>query len=357
MKAYELQHDFGLENLKLVDRPEPRNPGPGDVLIKVKAVSLNYRDLMTVDGTYNTKQPLPLTPCSDAVGEVVEIGSEVSRFKVGDRVSPIFCQRWISGKPTREKLRSSLGGPLQGTLSEIMVVNEKGLVAVPEYLTDEEAATLPCAAVTAWNALVEQGGVKSDDTVLVQGGGGVSLFALQIAKAAGAKVIAISASEEKLERLSKLGADEVLKRTPGWGGQVKTLTQGDGVDVIVEVGGAESIGESLQAVGIGGIIVLIGVASGGLAQVRLPAIFMRYVRMQGIVVGSREMFEDMGQLFEQARIHPVIDRVFDFDQALEAFHHFAKGSHFGKVCLRLSPQDAAAGSPGREGSEPRMRTK
>jgi len=333
MKVYELQHGFGLDNLKLVDRPEPDRPGPKGVLIEVKAVSLNYRDLMTVQGTYNPKQLLPLTPCSDAVGEIIEIGSEVTRFRIGDRVCPIFCQKWITGQPTREKLRSSLGGPLQGTLAEFMLVDHDGLVAVPDYLSDVEAATLPCAAVTAWNALVVQGSVGPSDTVLIQGGGGVSLFALQIARALGARVVAVSSSEERLERLRALGADEVLRRNPGWGSRVKTLTQGDGVDVIVEVGGAESIVESLQAVSIGGTIVLIGVASGAVAEIRLPSIFMRNVRVQGIVVGSREMFENMGQLLESARIHPIIDRVFEFDRALEAFRYFAEGRHFGKVCI------------------------
>jgi NADPH:quinone reductase-like Zn-dependent oxidoreductase len=336
MKAYELQNSFGLENLKHVERPEPRITGPGDVLLKVRSVSLNYRDLMTVGGAYNPKQPFPLTPCSDAVGEVIEVGSEVTRFEVGDRVSPIFCQGWIAGEPTREKLRSSLGGPLQGTLVERMLLDQAGLVRVPEYLSDEEAATLPCAAVTAWNAVVVQGSLGPRGTVLIQGGGGVSLFVLQIAKAVGARVFAISGSEEKLDRLNKLGADEVLLRKPGWGGQVKTLTRGDGVDLIVEVGGAESLTESLQAVRIGGTIVLVGVTSGGIARIRLASIFMRHVRMQGIVVGSREMFEEMLQVLERHRILPVIDRVFEFDKVSEAFRYFSQGRQFGKVCIRCS---------------------
>jgi NADPH:quinone reductase-like Zn-dependent oxidoreductase len=336
MKAFVIIDRFGLQNLRWDERPSPGPPGPSEVLIKVKAVSLNYRDLMTIEGTYNPKQPLPLVPCSDAVGEVVEIGSGVTRFKMGDRVSPVFCQKWISGEPTRQKLRSSLGGPLQGTLAEFIVLDEKGLIAVPDYLTDEEAATLPCAAVTAWNALIVQGQVGPGDTVLIQGGGGVSLFALQIAKALGGRVVGISSSTDRLGHLKALGADEVLERTPGWGKQVKALTGGNGVDVVVEVGGAESLSESLQAVKIGGNIVLVGVASGAMAEIRLPSVFMRYVRIQGIVVGSREMFEDMNRFFEQHQIHPEVDRVFEFEEALEAFHYFAEGTHFGKVCLRCS---------------------
>lgn len=334
MKVFELQKGFGLENLRLCERPGPGRPGPREVLFAVRAVSLNYRDLMTVDGTYNPKQTFPLIPCSDAVGEVLEIGSEVTRFRAGDRVAPIFCQKWLSGKPTREKLRSTLGGPLQGTLAERMVLSEEGLVAVPGYLTDEEASTLSCAAVTAWNAIAVQGNVGPDEVVLVQGGGGVSLFSLQIAKALGGRVIALSRSEEREEPLRLLGVNEVLLRQPGWGHQVKALADGSGVDVVVEVGGAESLEESLRAVRIGGTIVLVGVVSGGLASVRLASIFMRNIRIQGIVVGNRAMFEAMNRSFERHQIRPVVDRVFEFGETLDAFRYFAAGEHLGKVVIR-----------------------
>jgi NADPH:quinone reductase-like Zn-dependent oxidoreductase len=301
-----------------------------EVLIKISAVSLNYRDVMMVKGVYNPKQPLPLIPCSDAVGEVIGTGSGVKRFEVGDRVSPIFCQQWISGEPTRDKLRSTLGGPLQGTLVEFMVVSQDGLVAVPEHLSDQEAACLPCAAVTAWNAVSVQGKVGPGDTVLVQGGGGVSLFALQFAKALGASVLAISGSEQRLKQLMRLGADEVLLRTPGWGGQVKSLTQ---IKLIVEVGGGDNLTESLRAIGIGGTIALIGVAAGDISKIRLASIFMRSVRIQGILVGSRAMFEDMNRLITREKLSVIVDRSFEFEQAVEAFRYFSEGKHFGKVVV------------------------
>ena len=334
MKAYVLRELSGIGSLRLEDWADLPSPNPTEALIRVKAVSLNFRDLMTVEGKYNPNQPLPLVPCSDAVGEIVEIGSEVSRMQVGMRVLPIFCQGWVSGEPTREKLRSTLGGPLQGSLREFMLIDQQGLVRVPEHLSDTEAATLPCAAVTAWNAVMVQGGVSSRDTVLIQGGGGVSLFALQFAKTAGAAVIWISHSEERLERLKALGCDQVLLRTPGWGEQVRDLTAGNGVDVVVEVGGGDSINESLRAIGIGGTLVLIGVASGGVSRIRLASILMRHVRLQGIVVGSRNMFEGMNRRIGQDLLRPVIDRVFDFAGAVDAFRYFAEATHFGKVCIR-----------------------
>jgi len=330
MRAFELQNSFGLQNLQVVERPDPEGLEAEEVLIKISAVSLNYRDVMMVKGIYNPKQPLPLIPCSDAVGEVIGTGSKVKRFEVGDRVSPIFCQQWIAGEPTRDKLRSTLGGPLQGTLVEFMVVSQDGLVTVPEHLSDQEAACLPCAAVTAWNAVSVQGKVGPGDMVLVQGGGGVSLFALKFAKALGASVLAISGSEQRLKQLMRLGADEVLLRTPGWGGQLKSLTQ---IKLIVEVGGGDNLTESLRAIGIGGTIALVGVAAGDITKIRLASIFMRSVRIQGILVGSRAMFEDMNRLITREKLSVIVDRSFEFEQAVEAFRHFSEGKHFGKVVI------------------------
>jgi NADPH:quinone reductase-like Zn-dependent oxidoreductase len=346
MRAFEVRDAFGLDHLTLTERPEPRAGGPGarQVLLRMRAVSLNYRDLMTVEGTYNPRQKLPLIPCSDGVGEVVAVGEEVTRVRPGDRVCPIFAQRWISGEPTRERLRSTLGGPLDGTLAEQMVLDEEGVVKVPSHLTDEEAAALPCAAVTAWNAVVTEGRIKAGDTVLVQGTGGVSIFALQFAHLLGARVIATSSRPEKLARALELGASDGInyRETPAWGAKVKELTGGAGVDLVVEVGGAGTLEQSLQAVRLGGTLALIGVLSGGAPQLRLASIFMQKIRVQGIVVGDRESFEAMNRAIDLHRLRPVIDHVFPFEEARAAFDRMAAGEHLGKICVRVS-------DPGRQG--------
>jgi NADPH:quinone reductase-like Zn-dependent oxidoreductase len=336
VRAIEIRGAFGLDHLTLADRPDPQ-PGPGQVLLRMRAASLNYRDLLTVEGKYNPKQKLPLIPCSDGAGEVVEIGEGVSRVKPGDRVCGIFAQQWIAGEPTRDKVRSTLGGPLDGTLAERMVLSEEGIVKIPDHLTDEEAATLPCAAVTAWNALVTEGGVTAGDTVLVQGTGGVSIFALQIAKTLGARVIATSSSGEKLERARGLGASDGInyRETPDWGAKVKELTGGTGADLVVEVGGAGTLKQSLQAVRIGGRIALIGNLAGSVSEVPLPLIFMQRVRVLGILVGHRESFAAMNRAFALHGLRPVIDRVFPFEDARAAFDLMAAGGHFGKICVRI----------------------
>ena len=335
MKAFQIQGGFGLENLKRVELPEPDPPGPGEVLLSVKAISLNYRDLLVVQGRYNPKQPLPLVPGSDAAAEVLDVGPQVHRFQIGDRVCPIFCQNWLEGPPSRKKLRSSLGTPLQGTFSERFKLNEEGLVRFPDHLSFVEAATLPCAAVTAWNAVVVEGGVGEGQNVLVQGGGGVSLFALQFAKALNCRVFATSSTEARRRRLQELGADEGLMRVEGWGKRLKELTGGDGVHLVVEVGGGESLAESLRAVAIGGTVVLIGVVAGTEARLQLTSILMRNLRLQGIVVGSRAIFEDMNKAIERKELRPVIDRVYPFEKLPEALQYLRTGKHFGKICLQL----------------------
>lgn len=336
MRAVEIRDAFGLDHLVLAERPDPR-PGPGQVMMRVRAASLNYRDLLTVRGEYNRKQPLPLIPCSDGAGEVVTVGEGVSRVRVGDRVCGIFAQRWIAGEPTRERLRSTLGGPLDGMLAELVTLSEEGVVTVPEHLSDEEAATLPCAAVTAWNALVDEGGVKAGDTVLVQGTGGVSLFALQLARLLGARVIATSSSDEKLARAKELGASEGInyRETPDWGARAKALTGGVGVDCVVEVGGAGTFQQSLQAVRMGGRIALIGNLSGNATQIPLTSILMQRIRVQGILVGPRESFEAMNRAIAASGLRPVIDRTFPLEEARAAFEHMAAGSHFGKIVVRI----------------------
>ncbi len=332
MKAFEIQKSFGLDSLNLTERPAP-SPGYGQILIKLRAVSLNYRDLMVVKGLYNPNIPLPLIPCSDGVGEVVALGEGVTRVKVGDRVAGIFFQKWLSGGLTEEKTRSALGGAIDGVLAEYAVLHEDGVVHVPEHLTDIEASTLPCAAVTAWNALA--GNVKAGDTVLVQGTGGVSIFALQFAQILGAKVIATSSSDQKRERLQSLGAAETInyKQTPEWGKKAYELT--GGVDQVVEVGGAGTLNESLKAVSHGGKISLIGVLTGGKGEINTAAILMKNVRLQGIYVGSREMFEDMNRAITLHKIRPICDRVFPLESVRSALEYMESGAHFGKICIQF----------------------
>jgi NADPH:quinone reductase-like Zn-dependent oxidoreductase len=335
MKVYEVRGKFGLESLAVAERPQPQL-GPHEVLVRVKAVSLNYRDLLVIKGAYNPKMPLPRVPCSDAAGEVAAVGDGVRRVRQGQRVAGLFMPAWLSGEITEAQARSALGGAVDGVLAEYVVLPEDGVVAVPDHLSDEEAATLPCAAVTAWHALVTEGEVKPGDTVLVQGTGGVSLFALQFARLAGARVIATSSRDDKLERVRALGASEGInyKTTPEWGERARELS-GGGVDHVVEVGGAGTLAQSLKAVRLGGRISLIGVLSGGAGQVSLFPVLMKNVRIQGIYVGSREMFEAMNRAIAAHRLRPVVDRVFPFEQAPEAFRHMESGSHFGKVCIRL----------------------
>lgn len=337
MRAFEIR-SFGLDGLTLVERPDPV-PGPGQALVRVRAASLNFRDLLTVQGLYNPKQPLPLVPLSDGVGEVAAIGDGVTRVKVGERVAGLFAQKWLAGPPTKANLLSTLGGPLDGMLTEQIVLHEDGLVSVPAHLTDEEAATLPCAAVTAWSALVTQGGVTAGDNVLVLGTGGVSIFALQIARLLGARVIVTSSRDEKLERARELGAAETInyRSTPDWEKKVKELTGGGvGVDHVVEVGGSATLAKSLRAVRIGGTVSLIGSLTGLTAEVNLAHILMQNVRVQGVIVGSRESFEALNRAIALHRLRPVVDRVFPFAESRAALDHMAGQGHFGKVSIRIA---------------------
>jgi NADPH:quinone reductase-like Zn-dependent oxidoreductase len=335
MKVIELQNTFGIDSLTLVERPEPQ-PGPGQVLVNLRAVSLNYRDLMVVKGLYNPKLRLPMVPLSDGVGEVAAVGAGVTRVKVGDRVAGIFMQKWLAGELTEAKARSTLGGGQEGMLTEAVVLHEDGVVHVPEHLSNEEAATLPCAAVTAWHALIVEGGLKPGDTVLVQGTGGVSLFALQVARLTGARVIATSSSDDKLARVRALGASDAInyKTAPDWDERVRQLTGGVGVEHVVEVGGAGTLPKSLRAVRLGGRISLIGVLSGA-GQVNPMPILMKNVRVQGIFVGSREMFEAMNRAIALHQLRPVVDRVFAFHEIREALRYMESGAHFGKICLKV----------------------
>jgi NADPH:quinone reductase-like Zn-dependent oxidoreductase len=335
MKVYECQK-FGLENLVLVERDEPR-AAAYEVVVKFRAASLNYRDLMFAKGLYNPNARLPAVPFSDGAGEVVAIGDNVTRWKVGDRVCPIFTQGWIEGRRSSQKDRTSLGGgDLDGVLREYGAFHENGLVRIPDHLSFEEAATLPCAAVTAWNALIDTGRLKAGETVLTLGTGGVSIFALQFAKMHGARVIATSSSDEKLARVRKLGADETInyKKTPDWDKEVARLTGGVGVDHVVEVGGAGTLAKSVNSARTEGIVYVIGVLAGGggLDHVR---VLMKGIRLQGIMVGSRQMFEEMNRAIVANGLKPVIDRTFPFEETREALKYMESGSHFGKIVLKF----------------------
>lgn len=333
MKAYEIKDHFGLDALTITQRPQPK-PGPGQVLVKMRAFSLNYRDLLMVKGQYNPKLKLPLVPLSDGAGVVAEVGPGVTRVNAGDRVAGNFMQQWLSGELTDAKARSALGGGIDGVLAEYVVFHEEGLVRVPEHLSDEEAATLPCAAVTAWNALITEGQVQPGDTVLLLGTGGVSIFALQFAKLAGARAIITSSSDDKLKRAGELGAHHGInyKTHPEWEKRVRDLAGERGVDHVVEVGGAGTLPRSLKAVRLGGCISLIGILAGGGDFNPMP-ILMKYVRVQGIFVGSRQVFEAMNRAIALHRLKPVIDRVFPFAEARQALQYMESGAHFGKIVI------------------------
>jgi NADPH:quinone reductase-like Zn-dependent oxidoreductase len=334
MKVIELQNAFGIENLAVTERPEPE-PGPGEVKIRMRAASLNFRDLLMVKGLYDPRQPLPIIPCSDGVGEVVEVGQGVTRAKPGDRVAGCFFQGWVGGEPTVEKAVTTLGSPLDGMLAEVKVLKEEGVVHVPGHLTDEQAATLPCAALTAWSALVTYGCINASHTILVQGTGGVALFGLQIGKMLGARVAVISSSREKLDRAAELGADHGVnyREIPQWGKPIRKWAGGEGVDHVVEVGGAGTLQESFQAVRLGGAISLIGVLAGAAQEINILPILMKKIRIQGILVGHRESFESMNRAIAAHRLVPVVGRVFPFQEVKEALRVMERGEHFGKICL------------------------
>ena len=342
MYAYPITQ-FGVDHLERVQLPELQITSD-KVLIKVHAVSLNYRDLMMVKGFYNPKMALPRIPCSDGAGEVTAVGEGVNRVRVGDRVCGIFMQRWLDGPLTSEKSKAALGGDVDGMLAEYALLDQEGVVRFPEHLSYEEAATLPCAGVTAWNALHHAGEpgrpARAGETIVIQGTGGVSIFALQFAKLLGAKVIGTSSSDEKLRRAMALGLDAGCnyKERPEWSEWVAEVTGGRGADRIIEVGGAGTFGQSLRAARVGGMIAQIGVLSGAATSEPLPLtpILHKQLHVQGIYVGSRAMFEEMNDAIAKARLRPVVDPVFGFDQVREAFLHMESASHFGKIVIRVA---------------------
>ena len=334
MKVFELGQSGGIDALTMIERPTPE-PGHGQVLVRMRAMSLNYRDLIIAKGALG-KHEGSLIPVSDGAGEVAEIGPGVTRVRTGDRVAPIFTQSWLGGEVGKDQ-PSALGGDIDGVLAEYVVLDQHGLVHFPDHLSFEEAATLPCAAVTSWNALITAGQLKAGDTVLVMGTGGVSIFALQFARMTGARVIATSSSDAKLARLRELGASQVInyRTTPDWGKRVLELTAHRGVDHIVEVGGAGTLVNSFKAIRLGGRISLIGLLTGFGGEFNPLLVLTKGVCFQGIRVGSRDMFEAMNRAIATAQLHPVIDRTFPFGEAPDAYRYLESGAHFGKVCIRV----------------------
>lgn len=338
MRAWRLSDSFGIDRLELQEQPDPAL-GPEAARIRIGAVSLNYRDVLMVEhGVSPRGVRLPLQPCSDAAGEVLEIGSGVSRVKVGDRVASTVFQLWLDGDtPPPAAFGAVLAGDLDGVLADHVVLHEDGLVHVPEHLSDEEASTLPCAAVTAWQALVTKGRVRAGETILVQGTGGVSIFALQLGLQAGARVIATSKSDEKLERVRALGAWQTINyvTTPDWAERAIELTGGIGVDHVVEVGGPGTTDLSVKAARPGGTVSLIGVLTGLGARIDPHPIAIKGLRVQGIRVGSRAMFEDLNRAISVTGMRPVIDRVFPFEEAREALRYLQAAEHVGKVVISV----------------------
>jgi NADPH:quinone reductase-like Zn-dependent oxidoreductase len=334
MRAYRLSQGTGIDALVKVELPAPK-PGPRQVLVRVAACSLNFRDLAIVLGTYRMPVKPSLIPLSDGAGEVVAIGDGVTRVKIGDRVAGCYFQRWVAGPMLADTHASALGGGLDGMLAEYAVLEEQGVVKLPAHLSCEEGATLPCAAVTAWHALAEHARIVAGQTVLVQGTGGVSIFALQLAQLMGAQVMVTSSSDDKLSRAKELGAAHGVnyKSTPDWD-KAAVEWSGGGVDHVVEVGGPGTLTQSLRAIRIGGKVTLIGVLAGA-AEINPMAIFARRANVQGISVGSAQMFEAMNRAIAASGMRPVIDKIFAFDEAPAALRHLQSARHFGKVVIRL----------------------
>ena len=328
MKAYVLTEERGIDSVQLVDRPDPE-PGPGQVTVAVRATSLNYRDLMM------TRRGQGIVPLSDGAGDVVAVGEGVTDVQVGDRVAGLFFQTWQRGPLRAEHHDSALGGAVDGMLAEYVTLDASGVIGFPDHFSYADAATLPCAALTAWNAIVEDGEVTVGDTILLLGTGGVSIFGLQIASIMGLRSIITSSSDEKLDSARKLGADETINYldTPEWGKKVLELTDGRGADLILEVGGAGTMPQSLVAGGTNSTISLIGILGGTRAEFNPGAMVPKAMKMVGIYVGSRDMFEDMNRAFDQHRVEPVIDWTFGFEDAQAAYRHMEDAKHLGKIVI------------------------
>jgi NADPH:quinone reductase-like Zn-dependent oxidoreductase len=334
MRCYQVEKFGGFDGLVARERAEPQ-AGPSEVLIRVAASSINYRDIALIEGHYGGPLPPPgFIPLSDGSGDIVAVGARVRGLAAGDRVAGIFRQNWLGGKMPLRALDSDLGGSRDGMLTETIALDQEAVVKIPEHLSHQEAATLPCAAVTAWHGLQAGEPLAPGQTVLVLGSGGVSVFALQFAKHSGARVIATSSSAAKLAKLKSLGADDVIdySQHPEWDNEVLRLTGGAGVDRVIEIGGPGTLARSMRATAVLGRVIVIGVLAGG-ASVNPAPILGRRLTVQAISTGSREMFEAMNRAIARWQLRPVIDRTFAFDEAREAYRHLASAKHFGKVVI------------------------
>jgi NADPH:quinone reductase-like Zn-dependent oxidoreductase len=335
MRAFQLKSQTGIEALSKVEIAEPK-PARGQVAVRVSACSLNFRDLSIATGRYRQPTRSSVIPLSDGAGEVIAVGADVTRVKVGDRVAGCFFQNWVGGEPGADAQASALGGGVDGMLAEVVVLEQEGVVLIPAHMSLAEAATLPCAALTAWHALIEHGRLTPGQTILVQGTGGVSIFALQIAHMMGVEVIVTSSSDEKLARAKALGATHLInyKTTPDWDKAAIEITGGRGVDQVVEVGGPGTFAKSLNAIRSGGKISAIGVLS-GMAEINPGMILAKRVNAQGISVGSTRMFEAMNRAFAFNKLQPIVDTTFPFDATQDAYRHLAAGAHFGKIVISI----------------------
>jgi NADPH:quinone reductase-like Zn-dependent oxidoreductase len=334
MRAYEIVSDGGVDALALNSRPTPE-PGHGEILLRMRASAINYRDLSTIEEPTARGIAYPRIPNSDGAGEVIAVGAGVSRFAPGDRVAGCFFQDWNDGQISAAAMASALGGAIDGVLAEEVVLNEQGAVILPAHMSFAEGATLPCAGLTAWNCLIEQGGLTAGKTALFLGTGGVSIFGLQIARMIGARAIITSSSGAKLARAAELGADDLVnyRETPDWQAKVLELTDGVGVDVTIETGGGGTLEKTIEATRVGGTISLIGVLTGG--SINPSSVMRKSIRLQGVYVGNRRMFAEMNAAFSLNQIRPVIDQVFDFEEARAAYHVMRGATHFGKLVVSI----------------------
>jgi len=334
MRAYEIVSNGGVDALALNSRPTPQ-PGPGEILVRMRASAINYRDLSTIEDPAARAIAYPRIPNSDGAGEVLDVGAGVTRFTAGDRVAGCFFQDWDDGRISTTAMASALGGPIDGVLAEEVVFSEQGAVHLPPLMSFAEGATLPCAGLTAWNCLIEQGGLTAGKTALFLGTGGVSIFGLQIARMIGARAIITSSSDAKLARAASLGADELInyRQTPDWQARVLELTAGVGVDVTIETGGGGTLEKTIEATRVGGTISLIGVLTGG--TINPSSVMRKSIRLQGVYVGNRRMFEDMNAAFDLNQVTPVIDQLFEFGDARTAYKVMREAGHFGKLVVSI----------------------
>lgn len=337
MRVWQISESFGLDKLVMTEQPQAVL-GPQQVRVRIRACSLNYRDLLVIKGLYNPHALLPLTPVSDGAGEIVEVGGMVSSFKVGDRVCALFSQSWQSGRVDEGAQKTTLGCPLPGVLAEEGIFHEDGLIKFPAHLSFEEASTLPCAGLTAFNALTSEAQLKPGNTVLLEGTGGVSIFALQFATALGVNTIITSRDNDKLARCQELGATHVInyREHALWSKKVLELSQGRGVDAVLEVSGAQTFNQAILALKRGGVMCLIGMLSGGSGPIDLIPILMKQIRIFGVFVGSKTIFESMNRVIEHSGIRPVISKIFDFEEPLGAFKYMESAQHFGKIVIKIN---------------------